>query len=272
MDFLLRNILPVLGADHNGIDPDRFPVFVLHGHLGFAIRTQAVIFPPDLCQLAGKSVCIVNGSRHVFIRFTAGKPEHDALVSGTDYIPVDGIVNLRRLFIHYDLDMIRLCIPDFADGIQRDCFIIELCAGIGLSIDQNKIIFDRCFHCHVGLRILGKGRIQNGIGNQIADLVRMTFGNTFTGKNVFRHSSLLYLNRLEKRRPKAVCCFRLPHRNRLDHLNLWVRLVQDHGAGSLPCLLITIDLIKSGTPPKSKLKHPFPAPQYARLHAFLLFP
>ena len=40
LDLFVRDVGTVLGRNHDGIDPDRFPVAVLDGHLRFAVGTD----------------------------------------------------------------------------------------------------------------------------------------------------------------------------------------------------------------------------------------
>ena len=92
LDLLVRHVGAVLRRDDDGVDPHRFSVPVLHGHLGFSIGTdprQDVLFP-DFSQPFGEPMGEDDRHRHEFGRFVGRIAEHQSLIAGAAGIHAHG--------------------------------------------------------------------------------------------------------------------------------------------------------------------------------------
>ena len=143
-----------------------------------------------------------DGKRHELLRFTAGIPEHHALIARADHV----IAFPTRLHlgrgVHAQRDIGRLpvdksndaalvigkiarIVADLADDAARHLLIVDVGAAGDLARQKQRIVRRAAFHRRAGLRILFEKLVKNGIRNVVADLIGVTFGHALTCKNLF---------------------------------------------------------------------------------------
>ena len=85
-NLLACYIRTVLCGNNDSVNAYRYAVFVFHGDLGFAVRTQIVHYVgfADFCKAAGQPMRQSNRQRHKFWSFVRGIAEHHALVASAN--------------------------------------------------------------------------------------------------------------------------------------------------------------------------------------------
>ena len=197
----------VLGRQHDRFHGDGPVILVPERHLAFRIGAQPGPRPglehaglADSGLLLHQQVRIDDRRRHQCIGLVARVTEHEALVAGA--------LVLRPLSVDALCDIGRL-LAQFVDHGARVAVETELGTVV---TDVGHRLADNSFHIHVGTRrnlpghhdetclgqrltgypavdVILKNRIQHGIGDLVAHLVRVAFGHGFGGKQVIRHFS-----------------------------------------------------------------------------------
>jgi hypothetical protein len=190
-----HGLVEVLGGDDDRAGPDRSAVVILDRHLALGVgaeRRRSAGLPRIVHQLQD-AVGVVNRRRHQFGRLAAGIAEHDALVAGTLVLVaggIDALGDVGRLGVQQDLDLgilpveAFLLVADVADRLAGEAFDLAE-DGLGaahLAGDDHAV--------GGGKRLAGDARlghrrqigVDDGIGNPVADLVRVAFRHGFTGE------------------------------------------------------------------------------------------
>ena len=151
---------------------------------------------PRLGQRRQDRVGVVERRRHERIGLAAGVAEHDALVARA-LVLVAGLVHAERdvgglgvnMDLHRGLGPVEafLLVADLADAVPRDG--LQRLGGdrVGtahLAGEHHPVGRDQRLAGHAGVGIGRQERIDHGIGDAVADLVRVPFGHRFAGKQV----------------------------------------------------------------------------------------
>jgi hypothetical protein len=106
-------------------------------------------------------------------------------------------------------------IANLTNRLSGDSGIIHLCLSGDFTANQAKISGDHSFAGHTGLGVLSQTGIENCVGNGVSNLVGVTIGNAFRGKQSFFHIYLSF-HAKNMHTPKIRCAryqiliFRLP--------------------------------------------------------------
>ena len=105
MHPLLRDILAVLGGDHDRCCLDRFAVFVEQRDLTLGVGSEFGHCPrvPGLGHVFQNAVGIIERRRHIIFGFGAAIAEHDALIAGALVLrarSVDALRDVTGLLMH----------------------------------------------------------------------------------------------------------------------------------------------------------------------------
>ena len=208
----------MLCGKYHRIQADRFSIFVVfYGYLSLSIWTQVrqcSVFA-HFCQLACQFVCQCDRIRHKFFGLVACISKHHSLVACSDGIDllvrhiaffcfqrlVNAHRNIRRLFVQCNDNRTGVCVKsvfctvvtNLTNRITDDLLKIYMCFGGNLSQNHHISGCGAGFARNTAHRVLLKKRVQNRIGNLIADFIRMSFSNRFGSKKSFFHSLVLSL-------------------------------------------------------------------------------
>ena len=212
----------VLSGNHDLQNLDRTAVLVAYGHLALGVRLQHVALAgvADIGQLLEDVVAVLQRGRHEGRGFVAGVAEHDALVARAFILLVGGIDTLGDvggLFMQmagvFGLVPVEplLLVADVLDrcanlGLQRAYDVL----GEGLVLGLRSARFSSpdlarqndAVGGHQGLAsdtrfgIGAQKRVDDGVGNSVSDLVRVTLGNTFAGEDIAGTAQGVGLRRL----------------------------------------------------------------------------
>ena len=186
---------------HDLAHADRLAVLVLHGDLALGVRAQHLLLagvtgfrdqPQDL-------VGVEDRRRHQVRRLVGGIAEHDALVAralflvGAGLQRIDALRDIGRLRMQQDFDVAGLPVEAVllvADVLDRgahhalDLLVGDRLRAAGFAGDHHLVGggerlaggTDRP-RIDAGFRAFAEKQIDDLVGNPVADLVRMTFGN-----------------------------------------------------------------------------------------------
>ena len=204
-DHILSDIFPKITdgkvtAVHNRnyyrVDPENISQrIIFHGNLGFTVRTEKRIDSDLPGQTAAE--CPGKRDRKGHARFCLGAraAKHHALISSAADFIAGAQSNIRRLGMNPALNLNGICvkalarvhITDAADDLSCNGGIIHLSLRCDLSADQAKVRSDHGFTGHTGGGVLTEAFIQDGIGNGVRHLIRMTGGDAFGSKKSAGH-------------------------------------------------------------------------------------
>ncbi len=187
--FLLGFFL-VLGRHDHGTHANRLVVLVGHGDLTLRIRLQKrAAGVTRLGHALQDLVRIVDRRRHQIRRLGAGIPEHDALVARA-FVLVSGSVhalrNMGGLLMQQDFDVgglpveALLLVSDVLDRLASrflDLVLGDRFRATHFAGQHHLVGGGQAFAGHTGIRITRKVKIEHGIGNPVANLIGMPFGN-----------------------------------------------------------------------------------------------
>ena len=190
--------LGVLGRDEDGVDLRGHDgavgeLVVADGDLGLPVGTE----PPESAVLADVGELLPEpvgeevGQRHAALGLVGGVPEHDPLVAGADVHVVLPDVNatgdVGGLLVDADEDLARVVIEplrlhgrqvvdegaesDLADLIAHDLLVIEVRGRGDLAEDHDHVVLRGGLARDLGHRIGLEARVEDGIGDLIAELV-----------------------------------------------------------------------------------------------------
>ena len=183
---------------------DRLAVLVAHGDLALRIGTE-VAFGSAMTRLGNEAenlVRIENRRRHEFRRLPAGVAEHDALITRSLVLVsggIDTLGNVGRLRVQQDFDLgafpmkALLLVADGPNGLahRMDDRIVGESRAADFAGDDHPIGGRQSLAGHPNsIRVdpapcaLAEVEIDDFVGNAIANLVRMAFGNGFAREEV----------------------------------------------------------------------------------------
>ena len=192
----------MLGRQHDRGHLDRLAVFIAHRKLRFRIRSKRRFRTglAGLRQPLQNRVGIVDGGWHQFRRFADGIAEHDPLIARAFVLVVlrvDALRDMRRLAVQQVGDFagrvveLVLLIADVLDAGARNAvdafkvFIQLFCRGqADLTADDDPVGRGKGFTGHPRFGFFRQKRVQNRVGNAVADFVGMTLGNRLRSKGV----------------------------------------------------------------------------------------
>ena len=213
-DLLKRDLRRVLGGDDDRVDAHRAVVLVvLHSDLGLAVRTEIVerAVLAHLGQTARHFMRERDGQRHKLARFVAGVAEHHALVSGAvgEIVALAALLALERLVdAHCDIGgllvdgrehraglavkaELRAVVADVAHNVAHDLRDIDVAARGDLAHDENKAGRGSALARNVAVGVLFENGVEHRVGDLIADLIGMAFGDAFGCEEIVCHGFLL---------------------------------------------------------------------------------
>ena len=130
--------------------------------------------------------------RHHLRRFVGGVAEHDALVAGALVAALarrlgDALRDLVGLLGDELNDLQRrvaeglggVGVADFLDRLPDDLLEIELGVGRDLASEDHMVALDQRLARHAAPGVLLETRVEDRVGDVIADLVGVTFGDRF---------------------------------------------------------------------------------------------
>mmetsp|Transcript_1192 Transcript_1192/g.3105 ORF Transcript_1192/g.3105 Transcript_1192/m.3105 type:complete len:302 (+) Transcript_1192:848-1753(+) len=189
--------LGVLGRDKEGRhalgDGDAVNLLVLDGDLGLAIRAEplegAVVaaLAQAGSQLGGEEV----RQRVELLSLVGGIAEHETLVTGTEVLlglaKVHALGNIRGLLLNGDEHVAGLVVEtlggvveaDHLDGFTDDSLVVDRGLGGDLTEDHDHPGLGGGLAGDLRVRILLEARVQDGIGDNVAELVRVALGHRF---------------------------------------------------------------------------------------------
>ena len=131
-----------------------------------------------------------NGQGHVLLGFVAGVAEHHALIARALILVHDAVYALSDvggLLVEADQHsagvaveaVLRAVVADFHDLAAHDLLDGHIGGGGDFAHDQHHAGGGGAFAGDVGVGILRENRVEDGIGNLVADFIRMTLGHGF---------------------------------------------------------------------------------------------
>ena len=233
----------MLGGNDHGIHPNGAVVLIiLHRHLALAVGPQIGELPAlaDLGEPLGQLLGQRQRQRHQLRRLVAGIAEHHALVAGAvaqlavgSFLVLQGLVHAQGdvggLLINGGDDATGIAvkavfapvIADVPDHFPGDLGDVHVAVGGDLAHDVDQSGADRGLAGHPAIGILLQDRVQNSVGDLVADFVGMSLGHRLRGKQIMScHVVLLLLcvslSRAEKNArfdndETRTCCLLAPH-------------------------------------------------------------
>jgi hypothetical protein len=143
-------------------------------------------------------VRVVDRRRHQLGRLAAGVAEHDALVARALVLVaggVDALRDMRRLSVQVDLDLgllpveAFLLVADILDGVAGELDHLVLGDGFRaahLAGDDHSVGGGQGLAGHTRFRLGSEIGVDDGIGDTVANLVRMAFGHRLAGEKIAR--------------------------------------------------------------------------------------
>lgn len=189
-EVLSLDFLRVLDRDDNSVNAKgnegTVLVLVLNGDLGLGVRTQpsegtvATEISHLSVQLVGKS----NSEGHVFRSLISGIAKHDTLVTSTNVLNVERLLdktlsNIRGLLLDGNKDVAglvietlgRVIITNLLDGVTDDLLVVKLCLGGDFTKDHDHTSLGSGLTGDLGKGILSQAGIEDSIRDLIANLV-----------------------------------------------------------------------------------------------------
>jgi len=206
LELLLRVGRVVLGRHHNGVHPLRLemtsPLLVLNGDLGLAIwpeeRKNAVL--AHLGELEANASGEGVGERHELRGLVRRVAKHVALVTGSDLLrllaasrhrgvdlnglSVDVVVEFEGLVVK---TLLRCVEADLLHSLPDLGLVIEDSVRGDLAEDHDKLGAGASLAGNVGFRVLGKARVDDGVGHLVSQLVRVALVDRLRGEHEVLH-------------------------------------------------------------------------------------
>ena len=180
---------------------------VLDGDLGLAVRAEVrqLAGLADLGEPAGHAVREGDRQRHELRRLAAGEAEHHPLVAGAELEGrgrvvadleggVHALGDVRRLLLDRDERaagqvveaVVGPGVADVADGVADDRLEVHVGRRRDLAEDHDEAGRGGRLAGDPGLRVLADDRVQDGVADLVAHLVRMALGHRFGREQVLR--------------------------------------------------------------------------------------
>nr|DAO66110.1 MAG TPA: hypothetical protein [Caudoviricetes sp.] len=193
----------VLDGHHNVFHTHGFSVLIHHGHLGFAIGTNA----PDgsilhrFVQTFADVVCENHRDGQTGPGFPGGVAVHGALVAGAgggEHILAAAIPHFQR-GIHAAGDVGTLpvdidehdefhgVVAHFAEDFPNHRADVDLCRAGDLPADKDFPLGGHDLAGAAGIAVVPQTLVQNAVGDQVAQLVRVTAPDAFS-RFIFGHT------------------------------------------------------------------------------------
>jgi hypothetical protein len=181
------------------------PPVVAQGDLALRVRTQ----PGQLAGLAQlrlalhQPVRVVDRRRHQHLGLVARVAEHQALVAGALLLVLalvhahgdipgllaDGVEHGAGGAVEAD---VRAGVADIRDHVAHDFLEVDIGAGRHLAGNDDHAGLDHGFHGDAGLPVVLQDVVEDGIGDLVGHLVRVSLGHGFGGENrVLAHACSL---------------------------------------------------------------------------------
>ena len=141
--------------------------------------------------------------RHEFRRLAAGEAEHEALVArallglllafggdGIDALPDVRALRGQEVGDEDAVGMEDVAVVDVADAADRrthDFVVVEAGFRRDFAGDDHDVALDERFAGDPALPVLREARIEDGVGDRVRHLVRVTFADRFRREDVFAH-------------------------------------------------------------------------------------
>ena len=197
-EALGADVRVVLGGHDDGPHPLGDAALVLDRDLGLAVRSQVrqLAGLADLGQAAGHPVGERDRQRHELRRLAAGEPEHHPLVAGAQLERGRRVVADLERRVHALGDVGRLLldrheraagqvveavvgprVADVADRVADDRLEVDVGRGRDLAEDHDQAGRRRGLAGDPGVGILADDRVEDGVRDLVAHLVRVAFGD-----------------------------------------------------------------------------------------------
>ena len=205
------DLLVVLGGNDHCVHGHRLAVLIFYRHLTFAVgsepRQRSIL--PYLGQAAGQPVGQRDRQGHQFWGLVTGIAEHHALIAGT----VGSFDRLsagfqRVVHAHGDIGTLGMNGGQYGAAVAVEAKIAAGVANVPDHLPGNFVdgyigrSGDLAHHLHqagggagltghAGHGVFGEDRVQHRVADLVAELVRMPFGDGFTGENGTHENDLL---------------------------------------------------------------------------------
>ena len=198
------HVRSMLMGDDDALDGDRLAAVVEEGNLRLGVRAEERIVSrvAEPRELLHDAMAVVDRGGHERVGFAACETEHHALVSralftGEACRRVDALRDVGGLLVDFDDDFrvvgveaeIVVVVANIAGHFAGDFLEIDSGFGRDFAGEDDEIGRGERFASDAGFGILREQGVQNGIGDLVADFVRMAFGNGFRCKDVTRLDS-----------------------------------------------------------------------------------
>lgn len=201
-DLVVADTWVVLAGDEDSMDSDGDElgslVSILDGDLGLGVWSDPgndflnSALVDSLAESLGEQV----GEGHELGGLIGGVSDHESLVSGSDILllllDVDGVSDLLRLLVNSDDDggvlvvesLGDIIISDLLDGLSGDLLDLEVSLGGDFSENHAESVLDGSLAGDLGFGVLGQASIQDGVGDIVAQLIRMTVSDGLGGEKI----------------------------------------------------------------------------------------
>ena len=189
---MLTALAVLAGNDHSIHTHGLVVLVVLHSDLALAVRTQIIQLAvlAHLGQALGQLVGQTDGHGHQLRGLIAGIAEHHALIACTAHLIVGAPCDVGALAVDVGDDgtgigvKAELCagVADICHHLADDLLEIDIAVGGDLAHDVDKAGGCAGLAGHAGIGVVGQDLVQNGIGDLVADLVGMSFGDGLRSK------------------------------------------------------------------------------------------
>jgi len=181
----------VLGGDDDGVDADRLVVgVVLYRDLRLAIGAKVgeLSVLANLRELLGQLVGERDGRGHQLGRLVGGVAEHHSLVAGS--AGVDTLRDVGRLAVNGGDDgagvgveaFEGVVVPDLVDRVADQGLEVDVGLGSDLPGDDDQAGAGEGLAGNAAVGVDGQAGVEDGVGDLVGDLVRVTFGHGLTGE------------------------------------------------------------------------------------------
>lgn len=199
-DHVVGDLLGVLGGDDDGVNSDGCEetsfLLVFNSDLGLGVGSEpweSAIVSDDgqtLAKSGGEDV----SQWHEFFGLVGGVTEHVSLITSSDLFDglsdVNSLSNVRTLLFNGNQDVASLVVETLGGIVEAnalDCvtdhlLVINVGLGGNFSENHHHTSLGAGFASNLAVGVLSEASIQNGIGDLIAKLVRMSLRDTFGGE------------------------------------------------------------------------------------------
>lgn len=187
---LSGDIIRVLDRDNNSVNTlsneGTVLVLVLNGDLSLGVRAQPTegTVATEISHLSVQLVSKHDGEGHELRSLISGITKHDTLVTSTNILNVEGLLDktlsdIRGLLLNGDKNVAGLVIEtlggviitNLLDGVTDDLLVVKLSLGGDFTEDHDHTSLGSSFTGNLGKGILGQASIENSIRDLIANLV-----------------------------------------------------------------------------------------------------